>query len=63
LKQSASWCEKLTFNLINAGGRALTTAAIEGGDLEDALRGALLGGRVPDWEDIERIEKLGSQGN
>lgn len=46
LQQSASWGDKLTFNLINAGGRALTTAAIEGGSLEDALRGALLGGLI-----------------
>jgi filamentous hemagglutinin len=43
---NAGLSDKLTFNLINAGGRALTTTVIEGGDLEDALRGALLGGLV-----------------
>lgn len=43
---SAGFSEKLTFNLINASGRALTNTAINGGNLEDALRQALIGGLV-----------------
>ncbi|MDO9571258.1 MAG: DUF637 domain-containing protein [Hydrogenophaga sp.] len=38
--------EKLTYNLINAGGRALTNTAINGGNLEEALKQALVGGLV-----------------
>lgn len=38
--------DKLTVNLINAGGRALTNTAINGGNLEEALRQALVGGLV-----------------
>jgi filamentous hemagglutinin len=38
--------QRLAHNLIDAGGRALTSTAIEGGDLEAALRRALLGGAV-----------------
>uniref|UniRef100_UPI0035B164DE DUF637 domain-containing protein n=1 Tax=Limnohabitans sp. TaxID=1907725 RepID=UPI0035B164DE len=38
--------EKLTYNLINATGRALTNTAINGGNLEDALKQALIGGIV-----------------
>lgn len=43
---SAGLSEKLTFSLINASGRALTNTAINGGNLEDALRQALIGGLV-----------------
>lgn len=43
---SAGFSEKLAFNLINATGRALTNTAIQGGDLEDTLRQALIGGIV-----------------
>jgi hypothetical protein len=43
---SAGFSERLTFNLINASGRALTNTAIHGGNLEEALRQALLGGLV-----------------
>lgn len=42
----AAFTDKLTFNLINSTGRALTNAAINGGNLEDALKGALIGGVV-----------------
>lgn len=37
---------KLAHNLINAGGRALTNTAISGGNLEEALKQALVGGLV-----------------
>jgi filamentous hemagglutinin len=43
---SAVFSEKLTYNLINATGRALTTTAINGGDLQGALKAALVGGMV-----------------
>ncbi len=43
---SAGFSEKLAFNLINATGRALTNTAIQGGNLEETLRQALLGGIV-----------------
>jgi filamentous hemagglutinin len=46
LKNSTAFGDKLTYNLINAGGRALTHTAIEGGDLEDALKQAILGAAV-----------------
>lgn len=42
----AGLSENLTFNLINAGGRALTNTVVSGGDLETALKSALLGGLV-----------------
>jgi filamentous hemagglutinin len=38
--------EKLTYNLINATGRALTNTAITGGNLQDALKSALVGALV-----------------
>jgi hypothetical protein len=43
---TAGFSEKLTYNLINATGRALTNTAINGGNLEDALKQALVGGLV-----------------
>ena len=43
---TAGISEKVTYNLINAGGRAVTTTAINGGNLEDALKQALVGGLV-----------------
>ncbi|WP_310611366.1 DUF637 domain-containing protein [Limnohabitans sp.] len=43
---SAGFSDKLTYNLINATGRALTNTAINGGNLEDALKQALIGGIV-----------------
>lgn len=43
---TAGFSEKLAFNLINATGRALTNTAIQGGNLEDTLRQALIGGIV-----------------
>ncbi|RMX07832.1 filamentous hemagglutinin N-terminal domain-containing protein [Corticibacter populi] len=46
LKGSQAFSDKLTFNLVNASGRALTNAAINGGGLEEALRDALLGAVV-----------------
>lgn len=46
LKGSTAFADKLTYNLINAGGRALTNTAINGGNLEDALKQALVGGLV-----------------
>ena len=45
-KGTAGFSEKLTYNLINATGRALTNTAINGGNLEDALKQALIGGIV-----------------
>lgn len=45
-KGTAGFSEKLTYNLINATGRALTNTAINGGNLEDALKQALIGGLV-----------------
>ena len=41
---NATFSDKLTYNLINATGRALTNTAINGGNLEDALKQALVGG-------------------
>lgn len=46
LKTSAAFTDKLTYNLINASGRALTNTALTGGSLEDALKGAIIGGIV-----------------
>ena len=46
LRNSGGFSDKLTFNLINATGRALTTTAINGGNLEDTLKAALVGGLV-----------------
>jgi Possible hemagglutinin (DUF637)/Pre-toxin domain with VENN motif len=42
----ASFVDKLTYNLINATGRALTSATINGGTLADALNAAVVGGLV-----------------
>ncbi len=46
LSKSTAFTDKLTANLVNAGGRALTNTAIHGGSLEDALKGAMIGGLV-----------------
>lgn len=46
LKDSSAFTDKLTHNLVNAGGRALTNTAINGGNLEEALKQALVGGLV-----------------
>ncbi|WP_322784292.1 DUF637 domain-containing protein [Verminephrobacter aporrectodeae] len=46
LSSRTGFSEKLTYNLINATGRALTTTAITGGNLEDALKVALVSGLV-----------------
>ncbi|MCW5321916.1 hypothetical protein D5039_12345 [Verminephrobacter aporrectodeae subsp. tuberculatae] len=46
LSNRTGFSEKLTYNLINATGRALTTTAITGGNLEDALKVALVSGLV-----------------
>jgi filamentous hemagglutinin len=46
LSSKTGFSEKLTYNLINATGRALTNTAINGGNLEDALKQALIGGLV-----------------
>ena len=46
LSKKTGFSDKLTYNLINAGGRALTNTAINGGNLEDALKQALVGGLV-----------------
>jgi hypothetical protein len=46
VKGTAGFSEKLTYNLINATGRALTNTAIIGGDLQSALKAALVGGLV-----------------
>jgi filamentous hemagglutinin len=46
LSQSKEFTDKLTVNLVNAGGRALTNTAINGGSLEDALKSAMIGGLV-----------------
>jgi filamentous hemagglutinin len=44
LRESGGFSDKLTINLINATGRALTNTAINGGNLEDTLKAALVGG-------------------
>jgi hypothetical protein len=46
LTKSGQFADKLTYNLINATGRALTTTAINGGDLQGALKSAIVGGLV-----------------
>ena len=46
LAGKTGFSEKLTYNLINATGRALTNTAITGGNLEAALKAALIGGVV-----------------
>ena len=46
LRKSGGFSDKLTINLINATGRALTNTAINGGNLEDTLKAALVGGLV-----------------
>jgi hypothetical protein len=46
LAKSPQFTDKLTYNLINAGGRALTNAAINGDDLEAALKQAIVSGLV-----------------
>jgi hypothetical protein len=46
LSRSGGFADKLTYNLINATGRALTSTAINGGDLQGALKSALVGGLV-----------------
>jgi filamentous hemagglutinin len=46
LAKSTEFTDKLTFNLVNAGGRALTNVALNGGSLEDALKDALRGAVV-----------------
>ena len=46
LSKSTGFSDKLTYNLINATGRAMTNTAINGGNLEDALKQALIGGLV-----------------
>ncbi len=46
LSGQTGFSEKLTYNLINATGRALTNTAINGGNLEDALKQSLIGGIV-----------------
>ncbi len=46
LSGQTGFSEKLTYNLINATGRALTNTAINGGNLEDTLKQALVGGIV-----------------
>jgi hypothetical protein len=46
LSGKTGFSEKLSYNLINASGRALTNTAINGGNLEDALKQALIGGLV-----------------
>jgi hypothetical protein len=46
LGKTGQFADKLTYNLINATGRALTTTAITGGDLQGALKAALVGGLV-----------------
>ena len=46
LSKSGGFSDKLTYNLINATGRAMRNTAINGGNLEDALKSALVGGLV-----------------
>ena len=46
LSRSGGFADKLTDNLINATGRALTSTAINGGDLQGALKAAIVGGLV-----------------
>ena len=60
-KGTAGFSEKLTYNLINATGRALTNTAINGGNLEDALKQALIGGIV-DTAHGQVASKIGQSG-
>ena len=46
LAKKTGFSDKLTLNLINSSGRALVGTAINGGNLEDTLKTALLGGLV-----------------
>jgi filamentous hemagglutinin len=46
LSKTGQFTDKLTYNLINATGRALTSTAINGGDLQGALKAAIVGGLV-----------------
>jgi len=46
LSKSTAFSDKLTYNLINASGRALTNTAINGGSLEDTLKSAIISGIV-----------------
>ncbi len=43
---SNKFSDKLTYNLINATGRAVTETALNGGSLEDSLKAGLLGAMV-----------------
>lgn len=46
VKASNALGDKLVYNLINAGGRTATNAAITGGSLQDSVKQALVGGLV-----------------
>jgi filamentous hemagglutinin len=61
LSAKTGFSEKLTYNLINASGRALTNTAINGGNLEDALKQALIGGLV-DTAHGQAASKIGTAG-
>jgi filamentous hemagglutinin len=61
LSGQTGFSEKLTYNLINATGRALTNTAINGGNLEDALKQALIGGIV-DTAHGQVASKIGQSG-
>jgi hypothetical protein len=61
LSRQTGFSEKLTYNLINASGRALTNTAINGGNLEDALKQALIGGLV-DTAHGQAASKIGTAG-
>ena len=61
LSAKTGFSDKLTYNLINAGGRALTNTAINGGDLKDALKQALIGGLV-DTAHGQVASKIGEAG-
>ena len=61
LSGQTGFSEKLTYNLIIATGRALTNTAINGGNLEDALKQALIGGIV-DTAHGQVASKIGQSG-
>ena len=61
LSKTGQFADKLTYNLINATGRALTTTAINGGDLQGALKSALIGGLV-DTAQGEAASLIGQSG-
>ncbi len=63
LKASTAFSDKLSFNLINAGSRALTNTAINGGNLEDALKGALIGAAVDTAHGAVASEIKGLEGD